>query len=44
MKHVMIALVASLAVVVPTGVLAQTPAKTVVLARDIPVARTPPGF
>jgi len=44
MKLVMIALVASLAFVVPNGALAQTPAKTVVLASDIPVAHTPPGF
>ena len=44
MKPVMIALVASLTVVAPSAALAQTPAKVVVLASDIPVARTPPGF
>ena len=44
MKPVMIALVAALTVVGPNAALAQTPAKIVVLASDIPVARTPPGF
>jgi len=44
MKVAMIALVASLALVVPNGALAQQPAKTVVLASDIPVAHTPTGF
>ena len=44
MNHVMIALAASLTVALPGAALAQAPAKTVVLASDIPVARTPPGF
>ena len=44
MKPVMIALVASLTVVAPSAALAQTPAKVVVLASDIPVARTPPDL
>jgi hypothetical protein len=44
MKLAMIALVALLAIVVANGALAQEPAKTVVLASEIPVAHTPRGF
>ncbi len=44
MKRVMISLFASLVVGVPTASLAQAPAKTAVLANDIPVAHTPAGY
>ena len=44
MNRLMLGLVAPLAVVAATCAWAQTPAKEVVLADDIPVAHTPPGF
>ncbi len=44
MKRLMIALVAPSALFLAAGALAQTPGKAIVLASDIPVAHTPPGF